>query len=161
MGRAMIRAASGVCICPSASHHVGTYCPLLDRMSRPGNESTMLRVAKANYLQLTNDAVRLRVTRTRRTAAWLALPVLATAAGTKSLLKLNDGLAAANLLTHHARCCSDKKSFTGLHDIASTLRVWQWFSRCECCMCSVCLSSEVIDSAKTSHVSIVTKSQVH
>ena len=161
MGAAMRRAASGVGICPSASQHDGTYRPLLDRMSRPGNESKSTFVAKANFLQLTNDAVRLRVTRTRRTAAWLALPVLATAAGTKSFLKLNDGLAAANLLTHLARCCSDKKSSTGLHDIASTLRVWQWFSRCECCMCSVCLSSELIDSAKTSHVSIVTKSQVH
>ena len=93
--------------------------------------------------------------------AWLALPVLATAARTKSLSKLNDGLAAANLLTHHARCCSDKKSFTGLHDIASTVRVWQWFSRCECCTCSVCLSSELIESAKQSYMSIVTKSQVH
>ena len=161
MGPAMRRAASGVGICPSASHHVGTFCPLLDRMSRPGNESMSTFVAKANFLQLTNDAVRLRVTRTRRTAAWQALPVLATAARTKSLSKLNDGLAAANLLTHHARCCSDKKSFTGLHDIASTLRVWQWFSRCECCMCSVCLSSELIESAKTNHVGIVTKSQVH
>ena len=113
----MRRAASGVGICPSASHHVGMYRPLLDRMSRPGNESRGTFVAKANLLQLTNDAVRLRVTRTRRTAAWLALPVLATAAGTKSLLKLNDGLAAANLLTRHARCSSDKKSSTGLHDI--------------------------------------------
>ena len=157
----MRRAASGVGICPCASHHVGMYRPLLDRMSRLGNESRGTFVAKANLLQLTDDAVRLRVTRTRRTAAWLALPVLATAARTKSLSKLNDGLAAANLLTHHARCCSDKKSSTGLHDIASTLRVWQWFSRCECCTCSVCLSSELIESAKQSHMSIVTKSQVH
>ena len=157
----MRRAASGVGIGPSASQHAGTNRPLLDRMSRPGNGSRGTFVAKAILLQLTNDAVRLRVTRTRRTAALLALPVLATAASTKSLLKLNDGLAAANLLTHHARCCSDKKSFTGLHDIASTLRVWQWFSRCECCMCSVCLSSELIESAKTNHVGIVTKSQVH
>ena len=156
MGPAMRRAASGVGICPSGSHHVGTYCPLLDRMSRPGNESRGTFVAKANFLQLTNGAVRLRVTRTRRTAAWLALPFLATAAGTKSFLKLNDGLAAANLLTHHARCCSDKKSFTGLHDIASTLRVWQWFSRCECCMCSVCLSRDLSDSGKESHLSVVT-----
>ena len=106
----MRRAASGVGICPCASHHVGMYRPLLDRMSRPGNESRGTFVAKANLLQLTDDAVRLRVTRTRRTAACLALPVLATAAAAKSLLKLNDGLAAANLLTHHARCCSDKKS---------------------------------------------------
>ena len=105
-------------------------------------------VAKANLLQLTDHAVRFRVTRTRRTAAWLALPVLATAARTKSLLKLDDGLAAAPLLTHHARCCSDKKSFNGIHDIASTLRVWQWFSRCECCTCSVCLSCKLVESAK-------------
>ena len=60
---------------------------------------------------------RFRLKRTRRTSALLALPVLATAAGTKSLLKLNDGPVAANLLTRHARCCSDKKSSTGLHDI--------------------------------------------
>ena len=99
---------------------------------------------------------RLRLKRTRRTSALLALPVLATAAGTKSLLKLNDGPVAANLLTRHARCCSDKKSSTGLHDIASTLRVWQWFSRCECCMCSVCLSSELSESGKESHLSVVT-----
>ena len=45
--------------------------------------------------------------------------------------------------------------------IASTLRVWQWFSRCECCTCSVCLSSELIESVKPSHMCIVTKSQVH
>ena len=106
----MRRAASGVGICPSASQHAGTNRPLLDRMSRPGNGSRGTFVAKAILLQLTNDAVRFRVTQTRRTAALLALPVLATAASTKSLLKLNDGLAAANLLTHHARCCSDKKS---------------------------------------------------
>ena len=152
----MRRAASGVGMCPSASQHDGTYRPLLDRMSRPGNESRGTFVAKANFLQLTNDAVRLRVTRTRGTAALLALPVLATAAGTKTFLKLNDGPAAANLLAHHARCCSDKKSFTGLHDIASTLRVWQWFSRCECCMCSVCLSSDLSESGKESHLSVVT-----
>ena len=144
----MRRAASGVGIGPCASQHAGTNRPLLDRMSRPGNGSRGTFVAKAILLQLTNDAVRLRVTRTRRTAACQALPVLATAARTKSLSKLNDGLAAANLLTHHARCCSDKKSFNGIHDIASTLRVWQWFSRCECCTCSVCLSCKLIESAK-------------
>jgi Cu2+-exporting ATPase len=88
--------------------------------------------------------------------AWLALAVLATAAGTKSLLKLNDGPVAANLLTRHARCCSDKKSSTGLHDIVSTLRVWQWFSRCDCCLCSVCLSSDLSESGKESHLSVVT-----
>ncbi len=104
---------------------------------------------------------RLRVTRTTRKSALPALPVLATAARTKSLLELNDGLAAANLFTRHARCCSGKKSFNGLHDIASSLRVGRWFSRCECYTCSICLSSELSESGKQSHMSTVTVSQVH
>ena len=53
----MRRAASGVGMCPSASQHDGTYRPLLDRMSRLGNESRSTFVAKANVLQLTDDAV--------------------------------------------------------------------------------------------------------
>jgi hypothetical protein len=151
----MRRAASGVGMCPSASQHDGTYRPLLDRMSRLGNESRSTFVAKASVLEHADDAV-VYVSSEQEGHLVLALPVLATAAGTKSLLKLNDGPVAANLLTRHARCCSDKKSSTGLHDIVSTWRVWQWFSRCECCMCSVCLSSDLSESGKESHLSVVT-----
>ena len=146
---------------PTCSHHVGTYCPLLDRKSRPGNGSRGTFVSSRGSPSTFWRCGRFQFTRTRRTSAWLALSVLATAAGSKPFLKLNDDTAAANPLAHHARCCSDKESFIGIHDIASTLRLWQWFSRCECCTCSVCLSSELIESAKPSHMSIVTKSQVH
>ena len=51
----MKRSASGVCICPRASHHVGTYCLLLDRMSRPGNGSRGIVAAKGksfNFLTM-------------------------------------------------------------------------------------------------------------
>ena len=113
---------------PKSSQHADTYRPLLGRISRLGNGSRGTFVAKGNLVQLTDDAV-ICVSLEVEGHSLSKEPLnTATVAGAKSFLKLNDGLAAANLLTRHARCCSDKKSSTGLHDIASSLRVWQWFS---------------------------------